>query len=410
MKIALFAGRFPIVSETFVINQIKGLIDYGNIVSIFCDKPKLTSATHKDVLSHNMLNRTYYYKEKPNSFIEFSKYSIYMIVKLLSSRLLFFSSIRAIRYYGVLETKRLLRVAIEMPCNDYDIIYSHFGTNGILANKLRRSGFISGKLITVFHGYDVTKYIRKNGREVYSDLFHNGDLFLPISKFWEKELIQYGCDKDKIKVHHMGVKTTNKPLMERRAAGENTKLLVIARLVEKKGVEFLIESLSLIDCKKEKIKLTIVGGGPLQKKLVGVVEKYNLQTFVKFTGELNNSEVNLLLLSSDILIAPSVTTDDGDMEGIPVVLMEAMNTNVIAISTYHSGIPELINNNVNGFLVEERDVKGLADLILKTVSNKTSWNNIHKKAHETIDSEYNIEKLNVKLIKHMSALIKGDRN
>ena len=96
---------------------------------------------------------------------------------------------------------------------------------------------------------------------------------------------------------------------------------------------------------------------------------------------------------SDVFLLPSITAEDGDMEGIPVALMESMALSVLTLSTYHSGIPELIDNEVNGYLVQEKDPEKIAETLVKIISSKSDLSNIKLNARKKIDDMYNQQKI-----------------
>lgn len=117
----------------------------------------------------------------------------------------------------------------------YDIVYCHFGTNGLKAAQLKNIGAVRGKLITVFHGGDISSYLQKAGERAYNDLFKMLDLALPISEFWQKRLINLGCDRQKILVHRMGINCQKFPFTLRVPYQNNSiRIVTIGRLVEKK--------------------------------------------------------------------------------------------------------------------------------------------------------------------------------
>ena len=113
-----------------------------------------------------------------------------------------------IKKYGrIASSMRLifaLKPFIQEP-RDYDIVHCHFGGNGMRAIFLRDAGLISGKLVTVFHGADVTAAVKNYGPNVYDQLLKKGDLFLPISDKWRHEIIKLGAPSKHTIVHRMGV-------------------------------------------------------------------------------------------------------------------------------------------------------------------------------------------------------------
>lgn len=108
----------------------------------------------------------------------------------------------------------------------------------------------------------------------------------------------------------------------------------------------------------------IIGNGPLKEQLQRLVVKYDLTSNVVFHGVQSQETITSFLNSADLFLLPSMTAVDGDMEGIPVALMEAMAVGTPVVSTYHSGIPELIEHDVSGFLVGENDSLALAEIIM----------------------------------------------
>ena len=116
-------------------------------------------------------------------------------------------------------------------------------------------------------------------------------------------------------------------------------------------------------------RYTLIGDGPLLMQMKSLCAELGLNEHVSFLGALPHAEVKRLLASSDAFILPSVTGIDGDMEGVPVVLMEAMAAGLLCLSSMHSGIPELIANGKSGLLSPERDVAGLAANIIWIAAN-----------------------------------------
>jgi colanic acid/amylovoran biosynthesis glycosyltransferase len=104
------------------------------------------------------------------------------------------------------------------------------------------------------------------------------------------------------------------------------------------------------------------------------------------------------LRDTDICLQPSVTASDGDMEGIPVSLMEAMAMGLLVVSTRHSGIPELIEHRVSGLLAEERDAEGLAELLVEAIRNPRLADGWRRSAREKVEREYSLATLHRQLI------------
>ena len=150
----------------------------------------------------------------------------------------------------------------------YDIINCHFGYHGLKAVYLKQIGLLQGKIVTTFHGLDITNYLESFGENVYEQLFDTGDLFLPISELWEKRLIELGCSPKKIIVHHMGIDCDKFSFKPRNLSSDGQiRFVTVARLVEKKGVEYAIRAVAKLADTHRNIQYSIVGDGALRDKL-----------------------------------------------------------------------------------------------------------------------------------------------
>jgi colanic acid/amylovoran biosynthesis glycosyltransferase len=281
----------------------------------------------------------------------------------------------------------------------YDIVLCHFGPNGVFAANLMKRQLISGKLVTVFHGYDITTYLTSHGVGVYDQLFAAGDLFLPISERWKNKLLDLGCPDHKLVVHRMGIDVDKFSFRSREATRESIRLITVCRLIEKKGVEYGIRAVAgyLDKHPGQPVQYGIVGDGPLFRDLEGLIHELGRQDNIQLLGWRNQDEVAALMDEADIYLGPSVTSKEGDQEGIPVVLMEAMAKGLIVCATEHSGIPELIEDGVTGYLVPEADVPALSDKLQFVINNRDKWPEVSARAHHKVSSEYDIQILNDRL-------------
>lgn len=148
----------------------------------------------------------------------------------------------------------------------------------------------------------------------------------------------------------------------------------------------------------QNIEYNIVGNGPLMENLQQLIETLNVSNSVKLVGWRQQLEIIDLLKSANILLAPSITSKSGDQEGIPVTLMEAMATGLPIVSTQHSGIPELVENGVSGFLVPERDVDALIEKLGYLIEHPNIWSAMGKAGRAYVEKHYDINKLNAQLI------------
>jgi colanic acid/amylovoran biosynthesis glycosyltransferase len=273
---------------------------------------------------------------------------------------------------------------------------------------LKEVGAITGKIVTTFHG-EVGYTGQKRYKKGYDLLFELGDLILPMSEREKQDLIALGCSPQKIVVHRMGVDLNQFTFVPRQPRSDGkAHLLTVARLVEKKGVEYAIKAVANVLKKYPHIEYDIAGDGPLRSDLIDLIEMFNIGDKIKLLGWKRQEEIVELVKGADILLAPSVTSEDGDQEGIPVVLMEAMAQGLPVLSTYHSGIPELVQDGVSGFLVPERDVDALAEKLEHLVQHPEIWPEMGRAGRAHVERYHDIDKLNDQLVQLYQQLLDGE--
>ena len=399
MRVAYFVGAFPNVSETFVLDQITGLLERGHEVDVYADPPPAGAPAHPDVARWRLVERTRYRPRGPGAFP-------LRVARALPILLRGGAAARATlapRFGRDAASLRLLYASAPCDGTRYDAIHAHFGPNGLLAARLRLAGAIRGPLVTTFHGYDLTSW-----RGSYADLIAEGDLFLPISERWRSRLVELGFDPARIRVHHMGVDPGKLPFVARtRAAGEPVRLVSVARLVEKKGIAYAIEAVARLIGAGIAVDYTVVGDGPLRSALEAQIASLGIGRQVRITGWRDRAEVAAILAAAHVLVAPSVTSSDGDQEGIPVALMEAMAAGLPIATTRHSGIPELVEEGVSGLLVPERDARALAAALRELATGPERWQAMGRAGRAKVEAEFDIHRLNDRLVELLSRAGEG---
>ncbi|MEO1124750.1 MAG: glycosyltransferase [Cyanobacteria bacterium J06639_16] len=413
MKIAFLVEKFPTLSETFVLNQITELIQRGHEIDIYAMYAEQSDKVHPEVELYHLLQHTFYQPSLPKHYILRLLKGIGIFLSCFWKNI--FTTLKTLnifKYGRYAASLRLFYEAVPFLKNNspkYDIVYCHFGYIGLKGFILRQLGVIDGALITVFHGYDLSGYFLHTSEQVYRDIFQLGDLFLPISDHWKKRLIELGCPTQKIMVHRMGIEDQKFRFNPRQLqSNDSIHIITIARLVEKKGIEYGIRAIAQLRKHQNNLRYTIVGDGLLKQEFESLISDLNLGSMVTLAGWRQQNEVVELLQKSHILLAPSVTAKDGDKEGIPVALMEAMATGLIVISTFHSGIPELIEDGQSGYLVPERNTELLADKINWVIEHQENWLTIQKSARQVIEQKYNNRVLNDSLEAIFLQVLEGE--
>jgi colanic acid/amylovoran biosynthesis glycosyltransferase len=254
------------------------------------------------------------------------------------------------------------------------------------------------KLITSFYGYDVSEFPLGRRRNPYTNLFARGDLFLALSREMKQKLIQLGCPEKRIVVHPLGVNPALFPPKPEGQPSRAVRILTIGRMVPKKGMEYALKAVAAVIREHSNIEYVIIGDGPLRAHLEGLTRSLGITNAVRFAGWEPRPEVLKALSEADILLAPSVTSESGDQEGTPVVIMEALACGVPVVSTQHAGIPEVVDDGVSGFLVPERQPEALALALERLVRDPKLRESMGAWGRAAMRDRHDIRKLNEKLM------------
>lgn len=413
MRIAYLVSEFPLLSETFIVNQVIGLLDAGHTVDIYAlhgQPPGRGTKMHADVLTYQLMRRAYYPPKCPRQH----RWRALKGLALLASRLhraprLAFSwladAVRGERFRGW----RLLYQAIPtLGRGPYDIIHAQFGTTALAGLQLRDLGALQGRLVTTFRGYDISQFVRARGPDVYGDLFRRGDCFLTNCDFFYRRLLRLGAPAARTLVHRSGIDCTRFAMAPRkRSARRSLRLTSTGRLVEKKGFEYAIRAVARLHRSYPDLRYSIIGDGPLRNRLEALIRELRLEAHVRLLGQRSQHEILDILRRSDVFIAPSITAADGNQDAPVNTLKEAMAIGVPVIATAHGGIPELVEHGRTGLLVPEKSVVELADTLARLLAERGRGKAMVAAARARIEHEYDLSVLNTRLLGIYADLVTG---
>lgn len=365
MKIAFYLSAFPVLSETFIHRQIAEMKRRGHDVTIIAARRAAEGPAHDTVLKNDLMENAIFLDGTSRRGL-WKALRAAVLWPLASPFEFVGSAVSRLRSGSIKAFAKELRTWDSLRNIRFDAVIAHFGPAALEAQSLVDRGFFSGPVFPVFHGYDVTRYVRQNGKDVYKALFDRVPACLAISDRWAGRLQELGCPPNKIAVHRVGLDVESIQFTPKECFSSPLQVLSVCRLVEKKGIEYGIRAVAAAKALIS-MKYVIAGDGPLLPPLKKLVESLGVDDVVSFVGPLPEQDIKSLMVSSDILLVPSVVASDGDEEGIPVVIMEAMAAGLPVIASSHSGIPELVLDGQTGTLVSEGDVKGLADGLVAVV-------------------------------------------
>lgn len=346
--------KFTSKTETFIVNQVNTIKNYKVIVATIYDTKLLPC--EKQILTPQKI-----------SFISKS-------AKYLSSK-------TANDLYNQLKNIKI------------DLIHTHYLVDAIFFSKLTK--LFSVPKICSAYGYDVTSFPNHFlgfPKLLMKNIFQEYDYFLAMSDDMKDDLLKIGCTDHKIKVHYYGTDIKRFLINHRdyEIIGK-VKILSVGTIEEKKAQHLVIESLSKLNNKIGDFEYHIVGSGDYLKICKQKVEEFGLGDKVIFHGYIPHYDDRLVKFyqEADIFILPSITLKDYNKEGIPGTIVEAMASGLPVISTYHAGIPYIIENEKEGLLVKENNVEGLANALQKLIEDREMrielGRNAQRKAIEKLD-------------------------
>lgn len=406
MKVCILATNFPTFSETFVTDHIKALYDCELDLTVIADGQDPDAWRSLGEFGQLVKPRVHHFNRpksnQPGYRWQRLRRLALMVRKHLRNREFSFLKAMNIFQFGStvadLKLPFVLDQALEI--GPVDVLHCHFGSNGILGAQLKRLGFCK-KLVVTFHGLDVSKTIlKKNNGKVYRDLYSQADAILPISALWRNALVASGAPEDKTQVHHLGVYPSD-PARPASTANRNCfQIVTIARFTEKKGLPYALNAVKrLIEAQPSlDVRYHLIGSGVLWSKIQNLISDLDLGNNVILHGALPHEKTRSLLSQSDVFLLPSHTASNGDQEGIPVSLMEAMASGVPVISTVHSGIPELVESGRSGLLVAEKDAQTLSEALIELAADPGLRERLACEARRTIQENFNASTQNAGLV------------
>jgi glycosyltransferase involved in cell wall biosynthesis len=175
------------------------------------------------------------------------------------------------------------------------------------------------------------------------------------------------------------------------APATGVRLLSVGRLVEKKGFTDLLRALALLRGRDVAFTLRLCGAGPLHASLVELRDRLGLIDSVNFLGARTQEEVTAAMAEADAFVLTPLVTDDGDRDGIPTVLVEAMASALPVTTTAVGGIPELVTDGVNGRLLREGDVAGVADALQQLAEDPLLRARLGAAARRMVEECYDVD-------------------
>jgi colanic acid/amylovoran biosynthesis glycosyltransferase len=270
-----------------------------------------------------------------------------------------------------------------------DLLHIYFGNNGVFwLPFIRRSPV---PVIVSFHGADAHVGLDSPVADIrLRELFQRAALVLARSESLAEALKERGCPPDKVEAHRTGIPLELYSFRHRSKPSNGAwRITQACRLIEKKGLGVTLRAFAKFHRQFPAATLTIAGEGPLRHRLETQCNALGITSNVRFTGFLDASALAQLFFASDIFVHPSELTSEGNREGVPNSLLEAMATGLPSVATRHGGIPEAITDRVNGLLVDEADPEALFRALEELARDDHLRTAIAEKGAEVVADKFN---------------------
>jgi glycosyltransferase involved in cell wall biosynthesis len=243
-----------------------------------------------------------------------------------------------------------------------DVVLAEYGPTGVeVMNACERA---RTPLVTHFHGYDAYhSETLDRFRDAYRQLFDRCYRLVAVSHHMVDQLVELGASPDRVTYIPYGVDTVS--FDGGRPGAVPPLFLALGRFVEKKAPELTLDAFSVVHADEPRSRLVMLGDGPLRVDCIEHVRSLGIGSAVQFPGSVNHDAVVVWMQKARCFVQHSRRAANGDCEGTPLAILEASSCGLPVVSTRHAGIPEAVREGEGGFLVEEGDVDGMADRMLR---------------------------------------------
>lgn len=374
--IAFIVKYFPTVSETFIVNQINGLLDAGYTVQLYAYVQLENTLIHDSLKKHHLLENVNYFVKPPASkvhrFVLFIKWLFRNFYGIKWPVL--FKTLNCFKYGKRAYTLSLFFEAqwFLVPYK-WELIHAHFGMNGNRVAQLKAIGVLpkSVKLINTFHGYDLSPDMLPLYAEQYSDLFREADAFTVNTPYLDQLLKQVNAHNKPSYILPVGLDTSYFKKEQEKVNTAYFDVVFCGRLIPFKGPDLAIKIIKqLVESGYNTVRLHLIGAGLMNEQLHKDVLSHKLEAHVLFYGKLSQEAIKLRFQESDVFILPGrydLQTGRAETQGLVVQEAQAMSLPVIVSDV--GGIKYGVVPNKSGFVIAENDIDGFVVAIEQLILN-----------------------------------------
>ena len=394
MRLAYIVKSFPRLSETFILTEILELERLGCTVTIFSRHAPNEPVPHGSLASlrADLMDLEPLLRERLWEPFEAHRR---LARRLGPTHERAEAAALALRHRDEIKHWLLAGVVAEEAFRrGFDLIHAHFATGS--ASIAWYASLLTGLPFTfTAHAKDI--YANEVNRDRLRLLLREARAAITISDV-NREFLEALCPAARVTRVYNGVDLRLFTPLEDRPRPEPPLLLFVGRMVEKKGLSHLLQACARLRARGSPLRCRLVGAGPMEVPLREQTRSLGLEEVVEFRGPAGQEEVaRVHLPSASVFVLPCVIASDGDRDGLPTTLLEAMARGVPVVSTRLSGIPEAVPDLQAGLLAEPGDVEGLTEAIARTLSDQDGARHraraARRRAEELFDGRRNVSQL-----------------
>ena len=269
-----------------------------------------------------------------------------------------------------------------------DVVLAEYGTAGSFITPICKS--LNLPLLVHLHGVDASrKDILNNFKKGYQLMFSYASKIIVVSNAMKQALMRQGCPETKLLINTYG---PHPDYLNIKLDNNSNFIISVGRHTHKKAPYLTILAFQKVMEQQPHLKLKMIGGGELFDVSKNLVKSLGLENNITLLGGLERKEIIKHLQSAFLFVQHSIVAYNGDSEGTPVGIIEAMAAGLPVVSTRHAGIPDIVIENKTGFLVDEGDINTMAKAIIKLAENRKLLSEFGTNGKLLIEKNFTLEK------------------
>ncbi|NJW53444.1 glycosyltransferase [Salinimicrobium oceani] len=409
LNILFIVSSFPTISETFIINQIIFLIDSGHTIRILSLK-KNNIDSHPKILEYKLMEKTEFINVFP--FKKRLMHFLCLFFKAnLKTKLLYLQTLKINRYKKQALNLRIFHkmLAVSKFKLEFDIIHAHYGFNSEIYFELKDFPWLrNSKLLTTFHGHDMkTSFLKKN-KIRYKRLFDENIMITTNNEYGISLLQKIRRDYKNIQLLPVSLDTNYfHPSSGAKLNQQNTVILFCGRFIPVKAPTAVIEIANILVNYEKILNITfvLIGSGPEEPKVRELIKAYQLESYIKLKGSLNQDDVISEMRNAKIFVLPGITDEKGRAETQGLVIQEAQAIGLPVIVSNAGGMRYGLIDLETGFILPEGDIDAFARIIKKLIDDPALALQLGKKGRNYVVKNFDSKVLGFRLLKIYNELL-----